>query len=281
MFTLSSSFHKWGKQKLRDGTWTSASGKDRTSCIRPPPLPLSDRATRSKPGKLSKSSPETRRAVEAMSRRQTDLEKKWPFLGQLTPTYFLPWGYLHILSMGVDLTWASRPHRGRKKPQRLWPSWGAGMTDEKPQRLGWFSPWDSGWALGKPIRGLNNLGAKSETDYPASQVSFVLFFWGPWGPKDRFHFFPLASVFLSYQSCLDFLRQVAFRRHWRPLLSESSFARTWSLPLASSDTLLPRIRGLTSMISFKVWAFISLVSFECWLSWLVDAHGTYMSVSLL
>lgn len=132
MFTLSSSFHKWGKQKLRDGTWTSASGKDRSSCIRPPPLPLNNKVTRRKPGKLSKSSTETRRAVEAMRRRQTDLEKKWPFLEQLIPTYFLPWGHLHILSMGVDLTWVSRLHRGREKPQRLWPSWGAGMTDEKP-----------------------------------------------------------------------------------------------------------------------------------------------------
>ena len=30
-FTLSSSFHKWGKQKLRDGTWTSAPGE---GCIK-------------------------------------------------------------------------------------------------------------------------------------------------------------------------------------------------------------------------------------------------------
>ena len=118
-----------------------------------------------------------------MSRRRTKLEKE-PFLGQLSPTHFLPWGHLPILRMGVDLTWASRLHRGKEKPQRLWPSRGAGMTEEKPQRPGWFSPWDVGWALEKLIRGLNKPGAKSGTDLPASQASFVLsFFSGAHGAQ--------------------------------------------------------------------------------------------------
>lgn len=92
------------------------------------------------------------------------------------------------------------PDLGEQTPQRE-----KETTEAMAILRGWYDRWetikaglvfprDSGWALGKPIRGLNNLGAKSETDYPASQVSFVLFcfFLGPMGPKVSFPLLPFS-----------------------------------------------------------------------------------------